>query len=361
MRHVDALTEAGQELRAAPRIARKLDSLTRGIPFNWDMEDRVQFSQEQLIRAGDLMGEIGTCELWKRNGRVCYDLNTDLADALYRSNMGKVPGELFDRLPHINPMIVLPDPWPVGTGRGGFAEGYVRCFFLVGWVGSALCSTNDPQREGIAILFCYDQVDEETGEMGIGSVRDFMPLPTSRKSFTAEEAIAFVEEWQGGYADEADRKGALKTYRPLLQKAFSVLTYLCTDNRDVEEAPEWTRKPGRKKTGKGRKARDRDPFWVRVGWYIGPALHEAKVRAANNKRLTHASTPSGIEYGPQHRAGHFKTVWFGPGKKKSTTQWIEPYWTKLEELPEDVDPPTQIVPVNPQHHDPFRRRNTIGK
>jgi hypothetical protein len=117
-----------------------------------------------------------------------------------------------------------------------------------------------------------------------------MPLPTSRKAFTAEEAVSFVEEWQGGYASEADRKDALKTYRPLLQKAFSVLTYLCTDNRDVEEAPEWTRKPGRKKTGKGRKARDRDPFWVRVGWYIGPALHEARVRAANNKRRPASST-----------------------------------------------------------------------
>jgi hypothetical protein len=118
------------------------------------------------------------------------------------------------------------------------------------------------------------------------------------------------------------------------------------------------------KTGK-RKPRDREPFWVRVGWYVGPALHEAKVRAANNKRLTHVSTPSGIEYGPQHRAGHFKTVRIGPGKtnerKQTTTRWIEPYWTKLDELPENAEPPTQIVPVNPQHHDPFRRRNTIGK
>jgi hypothetical protein len=41
--------------------------------------------------------------------------------------------------------------------------------------------------------------------------------------------------------------------------------------------------------------------------------------------------------------------------------WVEPYWTKLEDLPEDVDPPTQIVPVGAQRKDPLRRRGTIGK
>jgi hypothetical protein len=93
-------------------------------------------------------------------------------------------------------------------------------------------------------------------------------------------------------------------------------------------------------------------------------LHTARQRAAAVNR-DGLSIPSGVEYGPQHRAGHFKTVWIGPGKSgqrtQSTTTWVEPYWTKLEDLPEGVDAPTQIVPVDPQRKDPFRRRDTIGK
>jgi hypothetical protein len=363
MAHVDKLTEASQELRSVPKISRRIDAMMRGIAPGWDQQDRVQFDQATLERVGDLMGEIAVSELWKRNGRVVYDLHEELADALYRSKMSKVPGQLFDRLPHINPMVVIPDPWPAGKGRGGLAEGYVRCFFIVGFSGMGLCSSNDPDRDGLALLFCYDVVDEDTGEIVAGGHRDLIPLPMDRKTFTADEAIRFAEEWQGGSADGKDRTEAVKTFRPILQKAFSVLTYLCTDNRDVKEPPEWvqTRK---KKTGKGRKPKDRDPFWVRVGWYVGPQLHTARQRAAAVNR-DGLSIPSGVEYGPQHRAGHFKTVWIGPGKSgqrtQSTTTWVEPYWTKLDDLPEGVDAPTQIVPVDPQRKDPFRRRDTIGK
>jgi hypothetical protein len=363
MAHVDKLTEASMELRSVPKISRRIDAMMRGIAPGWDMSDRQQFDAATLERTGDLMGEIAACELWKRNGRVVYDLHHELADALYRSKMTKVPGDLFNKLPHINPMVVLPDPWPAGKGRGGLAEGYVRCFFIVGFTGKGLCNSNDPDRDGMALLFCYDVVDEDTGEIVAGGFRDLMPLPMDKKSFTAEEAIRFAEEWQGGSADGKDRSDAVKTFRPILQKAFAVLTYLCTDNRDIEQPPEWTMAQRKKKTGKNRRP-SRDPFWVRVGWYVGPQLHTARQRAASTNR-SGISIPSGVEYGPQHRAGHFKTVWIGPGKSgqrtQSTTTWVEPYWTKLEDLPEGQDAPTQIVPVDAQRGDPLRRRKTVGR
>jgi hypothetical protein len=364
MKHVAMLTEASMELRAEPKIARRLDGLIRGIPLHWDVHDQTQFSKQTLEQVGDLMGEIGVCELWKRNGRVVYDLHEELSDALARSKMSTVPGRIFDQLPHINPMVVLPDPWPAGPGRGTREGGWVRAFMIFGWVGRALCNTNDPQREGLGVLYLYDVVDEDTGEITAGGARDFMPLPTSMDKFSAQEAIKHVEQWQGAVVDDAELRKAMKSFRPLLEKTFSVITYLCTDNRDVEEPPEWLTAQRKRKTGKGRQRKEREPFWVRVGWYIGPKLHEARQRA-NHAPKSDVSIPSGVEYGPQHRAGHFKTVWIGPGKTnertQSTTTWVEPYWTKLEDLPEDMDPPTQIVPVDPQRGDPFRRRNTIGK
>jgi hypothetical protein len=357
MRHVDMLMEASGELRKMSKVARHINGMKNGIPYAWDRQDHMQYSLDTLATVGDLIGEVAVVELWKENGRVCYDLHDELANALYRSKMSAVPGELFDRIPHINPMIVFPEAWPIADGAAGTA--YVRCVFVVGWNGNALCNTNDPDREGHALLFCYDVIDEGTGEEVPGGARDLIPLPTSMEKFTVREAIDFAGRWHSKDPDSDTRK----LFQPLLEKTFSVITYLCTDNRDVEEPPDWTATQRRKKTGKNRK-KPRDPFWVRVGWYVGPQLHDARQRASSVKR-DGPSIPSGIEYGPQHRAGHFKTVWIGPGKtnerKQSTTRWVEPYWTKLEELPENQDPPTQIVPVVPQRKDPLRRRDTIGR
>lgn len=364
MAHVERLTEATQELRSSPRIARMINGMMRGTAMPWEMEELVRYDQASLERAGDLIGEVAVAELWKRNGRVVYDLHEELASALYRSKMAKVPGSLFDRLPHINPMVVIPDPWPVGKGAGGLGEGYVRCIFIVGHSGKGLCNSNDPNRDGLALLFCYDVIDEETGELVPGEFRDVIPLPMHRESFTADDAINFAEEWQGGSADPKQRNAAIRAFRPRIQKAFAILTYLCVDNRDIKDPPEWVQSPRKKKTGKNRKVQERDPFWVRVGWYVGPQLHTARQRAVAVDRAG-ISIPSGTEYGPQHRAGHYKTVWIGPGKAgqrtEYTTTWVAPYWTKLEDLPEDQDPPTQIVPVDAQRGDPLRRRNTIGR
>ncbi len=357
MKHVDMLTEAGQELRRVPGMARKIEGMSRGIPIEWTLQDALSYDLQTRVEAGDLIGEVAICELWKRNGRVCYDMDPELSEALCRSKMVAVPGSLFDRIPHINPMVVLPEPWLVEESKDDGC-GYVRCFFLVGYTGNALCNTNDPDREGLAILFCYDREDEE-GNRIPGSHRDLMPLPTDRERFTVDEAVSFVQDWHGVDAfDDKQRRKTAKTFKPLLQKTFSVITYLTMDNRDVVEPEVEVRR--RKKTGKNRKAPDRDPFWVRVGWYVGPALHEARMRATGPKD-GNISIPSGIEHGPQHRAGHFKIIWFGPGKKQYTSKWVKPYWTKKEDLPADFDPPTQIVPVNPQRADPLRRRKTIGR
>lgn len=354
--HVKMLTEAGTELRTIPKVRPKIDGMSRGIPYQWDMQDRRDFDSATLTRVGDLIGEVAVCDMWKRNGRVAYDLNEELAAALYRSKMDEIPGSVFERLTHINPMVVLPDPWPVSDPKTG-ASGWVRGWFVFGWTGNALCDTNDPQRDGLGVLFFYEVVDEETGEITPGPNRMLLCLPTYREKFNVRDACEFIETWQGVPEEHRDLDTSYKILAPLLKPMFSVMTYLCCDNRDIEVNP---LNSTRKKTGKNRRA-PRDPFWVRVGWYVGPALHAA--RRAGTTAQEGPSSPSGVEYGPQHRAGHFKSVWVGPGKsgdksrKHQTTRWVEPYWTKREMLAKDQDPVTQIVPVEPQRNDPLRRRD----
>lgn len=365
MAHVSLLTEITTDLRKTPQFSRKIDSIMGGILPPWTPEERRTFTPDQIMFLGSLLGELAVSELWKRNGRVIYDLHPELADALYRSRMSAVPGHLFERLPHINPMVIIPDPWPAGKGPGKEPEGYVRAFFIVGISGAGVCDTNSPDRDGIALMFCYDVPDEETGQMRPGKQRDLIPLPTHLEKFSAEDVVRYAEEWQGGDPNSPEIRGAIRTFRPLIQRAFAVLTYLCTDNRDLMEEPAWRNEQARRrKTGKGRQLQEPEPFWTRVGWYVGPQLHTARQRAMDPHQKG-IPIPSGVEYGPQHRAGHFKTVWIGPGKAgqrgQSTTVWVQPYWTKLEDLPEGTDAPTQVVPVVPQRKDPLRRRGTLGR
>jgi hypothetical protein len=67
------------------------------------------------------------------------------------------------------------------------------------------------------------------------------------------------------------------------------------------------------------------------------------------------SISSGAEYGPQHRAGHFKYTRYGKGRALKYYGWINPYWTKLDQLQPGQQPATTVIPVNPQHRDPLRR------
>jgi hypothetical protein len=66
---------------------------------------------------------------------------------------------------------------------------------------------------------------------------------------------------------------------------------------------------------------------IRVGWQIGPALVAARNQYARTQP-DHSGV--GRPQGPQHRRGHFKTVWTGKGKTHAVVRFIAPYITKKE-------------------------------
>lgn len=346
---LDNVNHDAFHLSTISHVKRGIEGMTRGIPFTWEPVHHRQFPRADLIQIGDLVGQIAVVELWKRNGRVALDLNEYLAADLTRSTMGKMPGDLFDHLPYINPMVVLPQPWPVkNPDKGGYA-GEITAFFITGYTGDAFCTTTDESRDGIAVMFWMSMYrpgsTEPEKQAGV-----IIYLPTFQDTFTLADVVRFTEHQHGAADRDMDIPTSTKILKQFVPAALNILVYLCCDNRDVE-------KPVlRQHKGKRTQAPARKPFWVRVGWHMGPALHEARRRYAGRTK-DGVSIPSGAEYGPQHRTGHFKAVWFGPAKKQSTTRWIAPYWTKLDMLAEGETPPTMIVPVGPQRHDPLRRRH----
>jgi hypothetical protein len=295
--------------------------------------------------------------MWAREGRVTYDLNPYLTEELYRSTYDRLPGNLFSHFPHINPLVVLPDPWPVSLGRH---EGLVRGFFTYGFNHSRHPNffqqtlTTREDLEGIGILLVIDLIDLDTGE-----VRDqthmTLSVPVGLKEFTLNQAVDFAaDRVEVNYAnsDEAEVLSLLET---ALKPALSILVYMCCDNRDAVEPPVVKNTVGRR--GK-HTPRNRDPFWVEVGWRMGPRLHAARRLAG---RVTGGpETPSGIQRAAHQRVGHFHKFRVGPGRPNERTQlitnWLAPIWVGLDDLPEGVDPITTVVSVDPQRHDPLRRR-----
>lgn len=327
----------------------KLDQMSAGRPVTLSYtppRDLTPWEQAHII---DVASHIGIFRMWARRGRVTYDLNQHLAAELYRSTSDELPGNIFDHLPHINPLVVLPDPWPV---RYGTVDGLVRGFYVFGFNQEPEQLTyTDEEIEGLGLLFVIDLLDPETGEVSDQTyVR--MNIPTGCERFTVREAVWFAaSRAEALWAMQRDPREVKRLFEDLLRPALSVLIYLCCDNRDLAEPPVAvpTRKQRRRPVSK-----NRDPFFVEIGWRIGPGLHAA--RRAAGRIQDGDGIPSGVEQAPHQRCGHFRRFRIGKGRTGQTTRWVMPYWVRLDLLPEDADPITTVVPVDEQRHDPLRRR-----
>jgi hypothetical protein len=285
---------------------------------------------------------------------VTFDLNEHMAAELYRSTYKELPGNIFDRLPYINPLVVLPDPWPV---RYQQSEGLVRGFFIHGFNQLPERQTyTDEEIEGLGLMFVIDLLDDETGEVRHQTyIR--LQIPTGLDKFTLGQAVDFAgKRAEARWSRTPEEKPVLDLFTTLLKPALSILVYLCCDNRDVVEPP--VVKPTRKKRKKPAQ-RDRDPFFVEVGWRVGPRLHAA--RRAAGRVLDGNGVPSGVQRAPHQRAGHFHKYLVGPKRTQEITLFVEPHWVNFHLLPEDVDPITTVVTVDPQRHDPLRRRGLRGR
>jgi hypothetical protein len=339
------------EIRPAniPHAQDNVRRLRRGEPAWWPSDMHARFGQHMLALQ-DHIARHAVVDLWRQQGRVAYDLHPEMAAQLYRADLkGRLPGGLFRRLPHISPMVPLPRPWPFVSNTG--VKGLIRAYFLTGSVGQSFCPTTDPRSEGLVVMPWIEWDHAVDGEYEAVATPLFA-LPNTDKPFTLDDVIDSTNTWAG----VTDAAGEKELVRPLVKQILpgfmSVLTYLCCDNRDVvEPQPVKARRGPRMQA-----APPREPFYVRVGWHIGPKLHDQRMLAQGGGRGA-VAVPSGVEYGPQHRAGHYKRVHHGPRRSLESVRWVDPYWTKRELLEEGQEPGTAVIPVDRQRRDPANHRD----
>lgn len=323
--------------------------MRRGITPIWNLAFERAYGAEKLTTLLDRAASHAVVDLWRRQGRVAFDLHLEMANSLYRTDLkGKLPGELFSRLPYINPMIPLPRAWPLNFSDG--AQGLVRAIFLTGHIGRAFCPTTDPRSEGLCVVPWIDLNPQAPSYHEI--LTPIFPLPTTNGPFTFDDVIDHSNAFHGVEGtDKQEQRKQRRIVKQVIPGALSLLTYLCCSNADIQEPP-----PAQTRTRQHR-APSRDPFYIQVGWRIGPKLHARRERMAGRIR-DGVSIPTGVEQDPQQRCGHYKTIWFGPGRKQWDVKWLNPYWTKLDTLDdEDYEPGTMVVPVDPQHGDPSSHKD----
>lgn len=346
-RIIEHFTSTTAKVRQSPVLADLLRRTLLNHRIEYDAKTLTP--SELMVMDHGTLGHLAMFELWKREGRAAYDLNEYMAAELYQAKVSKLPGYIFERVRHISPLVILPDPWL--TSHEAFGKnGLIRGFFIFGHSKTEVYTTVDPRREGIGVMYFVDVLDEETGEIAY-STEMSIPLPTFRDKFTVEEAAKYAASRfdNGIFSGHRISRQMEDLIAEVLHPTLSILVYLTVNNLDVVEPRHLSRKQARK-----RRHGQRDPFYVKIGWKKGPALHATRQRLAG--RSKDVSNPTGVEQGLQHRSGHMKVVHVGPGRKREETVWVDPYWTKLEMLAEGEDPPTTIIPVNEQRGDAGRKR-----
>lgn len=351
-RIIASTNRLSRDLADIPQASDNVRRLCRGEPAQWNRGFIAQQGVEAVLAINDHVSRNAVVDIWRRQGRVAYDLNPEMAANLYRADLkGKLPGGLFQRLPHISPLVPLPRPWPFRSNNG--TTGLIRAYFLTGIVGrESFCPTTDKRSEGLAVMPWIEWEGAEPAEPDdyLEVASPLFVLPPTDDPFTLDDVLDRTGAWHKARAVG----GEMKMVRQILPGFMSVMTYLCCDNRDMEEPP--AARGTQRKQGP-----PRDPFYVRVGWHIGPKLHAQRIRASQSSARDGVSVPSGVEYGPQHRAGHYKTVHHGTARSRQSLRWVDPYWTKLELLEEmqeqGQEPGTGIIPVEAQHKDPSSHRD----
>lgn len=341
------ITQIGSEMTTIPHAVENAVRLRSGHAALWPAEMVKFLDPDQYDAVVGHVARFALVDLWRKQGRVAYDIHPEMANSLYRSDLkGKIPGSLFTRLRHINPMIPLPHPWPFKDEDG--AEGLIRGYFLTGSKNGGFCPTTDKQSENL-LLIPWIEFNTEPGITDVGT--PMIALPNTDGMVTLADIVDSTRRWNG----VGEEKGDVRMFKQIVPGALTMLSYFCCKNADIQEPPPLPTK------GKRRSGAPRDPYYVRVGWYVGPKLHDGRVRTSGRVPDGGVSSPSGVEYGPQHRIGHAKTVWVGPGRMKNENIWVDPYWTKLDLKQEMLDngqePVTQVVPVDHQRGDGSSRRD----
>lgn len=268
---------------------------------------------------------------WGRH-RIVYAIDPDAADAIVHTDWANtvIPGDVLSRLPHPDPMIVLPHPieW---LNTEGLLEQY-EAFGVFGVRGARRrCSTHHPDATHLALHFFGHLLDPDTRRRvrvpvpgRDGTVHTSTPVVGMRTVIELNDAtmesrqrLAIADMWNAGPFAAAGFHSVSEAEAGMSQMTrtgLALLVYLVSDNADTRGAPSRRSRAGRHATNDA----DGRTHVFEVGFRIGAALRDA-ARSSSGKRAGEPRTVS-----PHIRRAHLHTFRRGPGRKERFVKWLAP-------------------------------------
>jgi hypothetical protein len=274
--------------------------------------------------------------IWERF-RETYDPHPALTRALVdMKSDARISGNVFRRLPHLNPLFLLRGAPPITLPDG--YRGRVVAFFITGAVSKRRQLPEDDVRLGedapgnaSILLDTHDAnvnayhvtaVSEVHNEDGtLVNDLDWCHLTIPVKGVFTLDELARVTADDGFNWEIARDAGEDQRYAYLLGVArivVSHLLYACSRTVEVDDKPRASRPPVKRKKGE-----PKPPAAARVrrmGWRLGSVIADSVRRASASAR----GAGTGASRAPHMRAPHLHTYLVGPGRQEIDIKWLDP-------------------------------------
>ena len=261
--------------------------------------------------------------LWNENHRIIYTVDADLQKEITRTGLPteKIPGEVFDRLPHPAPMFVLTNPIAVSEPETSstllyemFVVASTRDYVIDHATGKFLL---EPQPLLRFVWFGHSTANPDefvfsTSSVHLGGDVDLnYALANILTDVPAEagEAAEISKQIRGENWDELNSK--------LFPIASMLIVYACSQDPDLQPVspPEALRREHSNR---------RNSYQLHnLGFRIGAAI-----RSARKPTSTGGGSETTRTVAPHVRKAHWHRFWTGPRKdptqRKLIIRWIPP-------------------------------------
>lgn len=172
-------------------------------------------------------------------------------------------------------------------------------------------------------------------------------IPLHGPTFKVEDAVsATIAKFRFNEHLPEDDPAKLESWlRTYVGQAFNSLLYICTEQPDIEVYQRRTGRHGKQAKREARKRPRPDDIdtIVKLGFRMGPALHQARARWEQSQPSQTAAPTGDRRVRPHQKKGHYRTYWTGPGRAQPILKWIAPFWVNENLLGEVNEPRTVVV------------------
>lgn len=325
-------------------VLRRVDLLEMAEEFSGlDTEQKLRLDRQLLrvrpeyrLQVQTMAQDIRPLRVWERY-RETYEPHPALTDALVdmRSDT-RIPGDVFRRLRHPNPVFLLSGAPPVTFPDGH--SGRVVALVVTGAVSkrrqrpgdavaladdapgnaSVLLDTHDPDANSFHVL-AVSEVHNENGTLVDDLDWCHLTVPV-KTAFTLDELARVTAEdgfnWE--VAREASEDQRYTYLLGIARIAVSHLLYACSRTAEVDDKPRASRPPVKRRKGEPKPppaARVR-----RMGWRMGSVIEDSVRRAGSRVPVQ----GTGRSRAPHVRAAHLHTYLVGPGRQEIDIKWLDP-------------------------------------